>query len=94
MSVNPGFTGQPFIPHALSKVQRVRALLDRAGNASAPVEIDGGIDLVTAGPAVAAGARILVAGASIFHTADPERATRDLKAAASSARAGAAPARR
>jgi ribulose-phosphate 3-epimerase len=81
MSVNPGFGGQSFIPRSDSKVMAVRALLDRAGS-RAPVEIDGGIDLRTAPRVVAAGARILVAGAAIFHTPDPGRATRELKAAA------------
>ena len=81
MSVNPGFGGQTFIPRSESKVREVRALLDRAGN-QAPVEIDGGVDLQTVGRVVAAGARILVAGAAVFHTPDPERATRELKAAA------------
>jgi ribulose-phosphate 3-epimerase len=82
MSVNPGFGGQAFIPRSDSKVRSVRALLDRAGNADAPVEIDGGIDAGNAARVVRAGARILVAGAAIFQTADPERATRELKAAA------------
>ena len=84
MSVNPGFGGQTFIPRSESKVRDVRALLDRADN-PAPVEIDGGIDPETAPQVVAAGARILVAGSAIFHTPDPERATRELKAAAQSA---------
>jgi len=82
MSVNPGFGGQTFIPRSESKVRDVRAALDRAGNVAAPVEIDGGIDAGTAPRVVAAGARILVAGSAIFGSADPERATRDLKAAA------------
>ena len=81
MSVNPGFGGQTFIARSESKVREVRALLDRAGNA-AGIEIDGGIDLKTVGPVVAAGARILVAGSAIFHSPDPEGATRELKAAA------------
>jgi ribulose-phosphate 3-epimerase len=81
MSVNPGFGGQTFIPRSESKVREVRTLLDRAGNA-APVEIDGGIDQHTVGRVVAAGASIIVAGSAIFHTPDPERATRELKAAA------------
>jgi ribulose-phosphate 3-epimerase len=81
MSVNPGFAGQTFIPRSESKVRAVRALLDRAGN-QALVEIDGGIDLKTVARVVGAGARILVAGSAVFHTADPERATRELKAAA------------
>jgi ribulose-phosphate 3-epimerase len=81
MSVNPGFGGQSFIPGSDAKVRDVRALLDRAGN-PAPVEIDGGIDPGNVARVVAAGARIIVAGAAVFHTPDPERATRDLKAAA------------
>jgi ribulose-phosphate 3-epimerase len=81
MSVNPGFGGQTFIPRSKSKVREVCALLDRTGS-RATVEIDGGIDHDNVGAVVAAGARLVVAGASIFHTADPERATRALKAAA------------
>ena len=84
MSVNPGFGGQTFIPRSEAKVRAVRTLLDRAGNA-APVEIDGGIDASTAARVVAAGAEILVAGAAIFHTPDPEGAIRALKAVATSA---------
>jgi ribulose-phosphate 3-epimerase len=81
MSVNPGFGGQRFIPGSERKVAAVRALLDRAGNQS-PVEIDGGIDAGNIGRVVAAGAGIIVAGSAVFHSGDPERATRDLKAAA------------
>jgi ribulose-phosphate 3-epimerase len=46
------------------------------------VEIDGGIDQHNVGRVVAAGARIIVAGSAVFHSSDPERATRELKAAA------------
>jgi ribulose-phosphate 3-epimerase len=81
MSVNPGFGGQTFIPRSESKVRGVRALLDSAGN-DAPIEIDGGIDLHTIARVVAAGARMIVAGAAVFNTPDPERAVRELKAAA------------
>jgi len=83
MSVNPGFGGQAFIPRSEAKVRAVRTLLDRAGS-TAPVEIDGGINTSNAPRVVAAGAEILVAGAAIFHTPDPEAATRALKAAARS----------
>jgi len=93
MSVNPGFGGQTFIPRSESKVTDVRAALDRAGNHSAPIEIDGGIDARNAGRVVAAGARILVAGSAIFNSPDPERATRELKTAALSAMSASAPAR-
>jgi len=94
MSVNPGFGGQTFIPRSESKVKAVRALLDRAGNTAAPIEIDGGIDVKTAPGVVAAGARILVAGSAIFHAQDPERATRELRAAAMSALSVTTPAGR
>jgi len=94
MSVNPGFGGQTFIPRSESKVREARALLDRAGNHQAGVEIDGGIDLTTAPRVVAAGASILVAGSAIFHAPDPERATRDLKAAAEGALRASSPAAR
>lgn len=81
MSVNPGFGGQTFIPRSPSKIQAVRALLDRQGNA-APIEVDGGVDGTNAARIIEAGASILVAGTSIFGTGDPERATRELRAAA------------
>ncbi len=84
MSVNPGFGGQTFIPRSESKLREVRALLDRAGN-PAPIEIDGGVDLGNIGRVVTAGARMVVAGAAVFHSPDPERATRDLRAAAAAA---------
>jgi ribulose-phosphate 3-epimerase len=90
MSVNPGFGGQTFIPRSESKVAEVRAVLDRAGNKAAPIEIDGGIDMRNAARVVAAGARILVAGAAVFQSSDPERATRELKAAATAALSAAA----
>jgi ribulose-phosphate 3-epimerase len=86
MSVNPGFGGQTFIPRSESKIQAVRALLDRAGN-QAPIEVDGGVDTGNAGRLVAAGASILVAGNSIFSHPDPAAATRELRAAAGAATA-------
>jgi ribulose-phosphate 3-epimerase len=84
MTVNPGFGGQTFIPRSESKVRAVRDLLRRAGS-RAPIEVDGGIDLTTAPGIVAAGADILVAGNAIFGSADPERAIRELRAAAQAA---------
>jgi ribulose-phosphate 3-epimerase len=82
MSVNPGFGGQKFIPKSLHKVSAIRAMLDRAGNTNAPIEIDGGIDLSNIARAVDAGVEIVVAGSAIFNTADPTAATRALKEAA------------
>jgi ribulose-phosphate 3-epimerase len=94
MSVNPGFGGQAFIPHSESKVRQVRATLDRAGNTAARIEIDGGIDVRTAPRVVAAGARILVAGSALFQTGNPERATRDLREAATAGLPASPPAGR
>jgi ribulose-phosphate 3-epimerase len=84
MSVNPGFGGQTFIERSVEKIRDVRQLLGEAGN-DAPVEVDGGIDEHNVARVVAAGARMIVAGSAIFHRPDPERATRELKAAAQAA---------
>jgi ribulose-phosphate 3-epimerase len=84
MSVNPGFGGQTFIRRSPSKLQAVRRLLDASGS-SAPIEVDGGIDLTTAAAVVGAGARILVAGQAVFGTPDPAGAARALRRAAEAA---------
>ncbi len=81
MSVNPGFGGQTFIPRTESKIEAIRALLDRRGSRAA-IEVDGGIDSTNAARVVSAGAGILVAGNAIFGSADPAEATRQLRAAA------------
>ena len=78
MSVNPGFTGQKFIPESIAKVAAARALLTKLGSQAA-IEVDGGVDATNAAALVAAGASILVAGAAIFHAPDVARATRDLR---------------
>lgn len=84
MSVNPGFGGQRFIPHALDKVRAVRALLTRAGS-RAFIEIDGGVDLTNIAAVVAAGVSVVVAGQAVFGHGDATAATRALKAAAAGA---------
>jgi ribulose-phosphate 3-epimerase len=78
MSVNPGFGGQTFIPRTLQKVADARDRLRQAGS-RASIGVDGGVDVTNAGPLVAAGASILVAGASIFGTPDPAAALRSLR---------------
>ncbi len=84
MSVNPGFSGQSFIPESPGKVQAVRSILDRA-KSEASVEIDGGVQPDNAAAVVQAGADILVSASAIFGTDDPAAATRRLRAAALSA---------
>lgn len=69
MSVNPGFGGQSFIERTVRKIERVRSMLDGLGS-GAELEVDGGIDARTAPLVVAAGADVLVAGSSIFNSAD------------------------
>jgi ribulose-phosphate 3-epimerase len=78
MSVNPGFGGQVFIPGSLKKIRHIRALLDRAGS-SAPIEVDGGVDLATVESVVDAGADWLVAGNAVFGSGNAEQAARALK---------------
>ena len=65
MTVNPGFGGQHFIDQTLRKIGQVRGQLD-ARNRACELEVDGGIDIETVPKVVAAGARVLVAGTSIF----------------------------
>ena len=84
MSVNPGFGGQTFIAHSLEKIRAVRRLLDSVGS-TAPIEVDGGIDLRTVGQVIEAGAEILVAGQAVFGGHQPEQAARALKEAAMNA---------
>ena len=84
MSVNPGFGGQKFLPHALKTIASVKALAQAQG-VSPCIEVDGGIDCTTAAACVAAGADMLVAGSSIFREADRARAIQDLIDAATRA---------
>jgi ribulose-phosphate 3-epimerase len=65
MTVNPGFGGQHFLTSILGKIRRVRQMID-AVNPACELEVDGGIDAVSAPMAVQAGARVLVAGSSVF----------------------------
>ena len=81
MSVNPGFSGQRFIPRSPAKVQAVRATLDGAGS-RAGIAVDGGIQPGNAAQVVGAGADVLVAASAIFGADDPAAATRELRAAA------------
>lgn len=63
MSVNPGFGGQSFIPSAIEKIRRVKALV---GSRPIDIEVDGGVTPETAAEVVKAGANVLVAGSAVF----------------------------
>jgi len=69
MSVNPGFGGQAFIPEAVEKIRRLRAM---AGGRPIDIEVDGGITPATAQAVAAAGANVLVAGSAVFKGGKPE----------------------
>ncbi len=70
MSVNPGFGGQGYIPSSTEKILRLRAMLDENGTGGAELEVDGGVNVDTAGAAAGAGASVLVAGAAVFRHPD------------------------
>jgi len=70
MSVNPGFGGQSFIPRALDKTRRLRAMAERLGVA-VEIEMDGGLDEQTVPLAVEAGVEVCVVGSAIFGRQDP-----------------------
>src|ERR671935_9625 len=69
MSVNPGFGGQTFIPHAVERIARLRAM---AAGRPIDIEVDGGVTPETAPAVVAAGANVLVAGTAVFKGGTPE----------------------
>ncbi len=71
MSVNPGFGGQQFIPHTLQRIKELRKMIDEKG-LNVLIEIDGGVTLENASSIVAAGADVLVAGGTVFKSANPQ----------------------
>ncbi|MBN1597093.1 MAG: ribulose-phosphate 3-epimerase [Bacteroidales bacterium] len=77
MSVNPGFGGQSFIKGSLRKIEKARTLITTSGS-RALIQVDGGITTKNAGKIFAAGADILVAGTSVFHSSDPKKAIDDM----------------
>ena len=70
MSVNPGWGGQRYIPTSTERLARVAAMLPD----DVVLEVDGGISLETIDEARAAGARLFVAGSSVFGAPDPAAA--------------------
>jgi ribulose-phosphate 3-epimerase len=84
MSVNPGFGGQKFIPGALGKIRELKRIRE-SYNHCFRIEVDGGVGPENVAELVRAGAEILVAGTSIFHTPDAAEAVRALKQAAGGA---------
>lgn len=78
MSVNPGFSGQAFIPGSLDKARRLRRLLADAGGPPIEIAMDGGIDRGNMHEVIAAGVEVCVMGTAVFGAADPARAMSEL----------------
>ncbi len=78
MSVHPGYGGQAFIEDVLPKIEHLREIIDSHG-LSTDIEVDGGVDLRTVGPAREAGADVFVAGTSVFRADDPVQAVKEIR---------------
>jgi ribulose-phosphate 3-epimerase len=79
MSVNPGFSGQRFMPESIARVADIRRELDALGS-SAWLEVDGGIDVETLPKIKEAGATAFVAATAIFkHPGGIEAGVRSLR---------------
>ena len=78
MSVNPGFGAQKFIPHTIEKIKELRKMIDEKGF-EVKIEIDGGVTLDNAKSIIDAGAHVLVAGNTVFASANPRDTIKQLK---------------
>ena len=78
MSVNPGFGGQSFIENTYAKVKTLKAMITEAGT-NTLIEIDGGVSLGNAKLLTDAGADVLVAGNTVFGSANPTQTITELK---------------
>ena len=78
MSVNPGFGGQAFIPHALKKIETARAMIDSSGK-QIMLEVDGGIKIDNIAEVARAGADTFVSGSAIFNTPDYTAVIRQMR---------------
>ena len=82
ISIHPGYSGQEFMPEALPRISRLRTLLPD----DVRVQVDGGVNRETIGPARDAGADLLVAGSAVFWSDDPAGAWGGLSALVEAAR--------
>jgi ribulose-phosphate 3-epimerase len=78
MSVNPGFGGQEFIPHTFQKIRNLRRMIHERG-LNTLIEIDGGVTVENAPSLFRAGADVLVAGNTVFKSANPKATIQTLK---------------
>jgi ribulose-phosphate 3-epimerase len=87
MSVNPGYGGQSYLPQATAKIGALARRIAERGLA-VEIQVDGGINAQTIGPAAAAGATVFVAGTAVFGGGDYARAIAALRASAEQALGG------
>ena len=78
MSVNPGFGGQSFIPHTMQKIRDLKKMIAERG-LHVKIEIDGGVTVDNAPGLLRSGADVLVAGNTVFKSADPKATIQQLK---------------
>jgi ribulose-phosphate 3-epimerase len=78
MSVNPGFGGQSFIPHTMQKIRDLKKMISERG-LHVKIEVDGGVTIENAHALLHAGADVLVAGNTVFKSADPKATIKKLK---------------
>ena len=86
MSVNPGFGGQAFIDESYNKIRQLKSLIETQGR-EVIIEVDGGVGLENVSRVVKAGARLIVAGSSVFKDEQPRACFRALRQMAQEAEA-------
>ncbi len=86
MSVNPGFSGQGFIPSSLAKIRTLREMITASGR-NIELEVDGGIKTGNIAEVAAAGADVFVSGSGVFSTPDYKATIGEMKKRLSSVRA-------
>ena len=78
MTVNPGFGGQKFISNILPKIRQAREMVN-ALSPSVLIKVDGGINLENVSAVAEAGAEVMVAGASVFGSANYQKTIAAMK---------------
>ncbi len=81
MTVYPGFGGQGYLPSSNERIAKLRKAIDEQG-ADTIISVDGGITLANVKEVYDAGARLFVAGSTVFNAEDPAKAIEDLKSCA------------
>lgn len=70
MTVNPGYSGQNFLPEMLPKISKIRQMIDQSNYKNVLLQVDGGINARTIKPVIDAGADVVVSASAIFNHPD------------------------